>query len=100
MSLLLQLKYWNCEVHNAKHFSANTVMFNELVSAIEATGMQVELQQMMRPEDNCTHDTHRMLAVLRSIHEVQGMKYDEGMCSLEGLESLVVKYLELRDGVK
>ena len=90
-------EFYRCEMHNACHLSVTDEFLCWLRLIFAQAGVQLELKQIPNRELKVDHDRpHQVLEVLTAVHEVQGLKWEEGCSALPAIESLVAKYAALR----
>lgn len=95
VSLTLVIEFWRCEMDNRIEIQCTEEGFDHIVAAIEKTGIQVEKREIKHPEYwQGDPGRHRLRAALRAVHEVQGIKWEEGADIVPAIESLVTKYAE------
>jgi hypothetical protein len=90
-------EFYRCEMHNTCHLSVTDEFLHWLRLVFAQAGVQLELKQIPNRELKVDHDRpHQVLEVLMAVHEVQGLKWDDGVSPLLAIESLVAKYAALR----
>jgi len=89
------LDFYRCEVHNTCHFYASDEFVKLMQRVFAKDGIELiahELKKGEFPPDQA----HKVLEVFTAVHEVQGLKWEQGCSPLEAIESLVAKYAELK----
>ena len=88
-------KVWICDFGHHYHFLASPEFIRELTEILAKVDIEFVLQtENIIPQ--CDIDKHDIIAIIKSVYEVQGMEWHEGQDCFKGIESLVVKYLENR----
>lgn len=90
-------KVWTCDMNHHYHVMMTWYTFEMLRQVLGKLGivLQVQKESFIPP---CDHEKHRLLYALQSLHTVQGLKWEEGTTIIEGLESLIAKYVDLKNG--
>lgn len=93
----VEIDYWRCELHDSLEFCATEDSFKLLLRVIEKGGAHVVAKELPKPAVYFNDaGRHRLMAVLKSVHDIQGLEFHEGTDALQAIESLVVKYAELK----
>lgn len=91
----LEAHFVRCETHNSRCMEISEDIWDALVEALKA--INIELVGKERAWAwGAIEDTHLLRTVLTAVHEVQGLKMQEGCSVIPALESLVAKYAELK----
>ena len=89
-------KAWVCDMGHHYHFMVDYRELQNLKDMFEEAGTPLLIQeQEIIP--SCDEYQHRLIYALKSAHSVQGLEWGEGQSSVDGLESLIAKFIELRD---
>jgi hypothetical protein len=91
-------EFWRCEWDRRYEMLFTEEAFEMLVDHLKKTGLEVVLHESPGLLMAAHSHKHKLREVLTAVHEVQGLKWEEGTDSLPAIESLLAKYLDLRDG--
>lgn len=97
MARTLVVEYWRCEMHRTLHFNVDRRIWEDMKQAINKLGINVEEKELSHddwiPTIFCPD---KIEEVVRSVFEVQGLKYEEGVSFLETVELLVANYAKVK----
>lgn len=79
------------------HFEATDNFVRDLAYVLRRINVDLIIKEKSWPEWTQTHgDPEQTWAMVHSLYEVQGMKYQEGMDITKAIESLIAKYAEIK----